>query len=182
MTTPQDFTAAREYASSVLAELDPSVYDQQTPCDEFDVRGAVNHLIGGMHFFVGAAKGELPPPDAPRPDFTEGDPQAVFARICDEFERTYVGETLERQIDGPRGPVPGAFFHSIATMECALHGWDIARGAGIDAPMPDALVGPVHEVVAMVTQDRGDAFAPAVPVADDAPAQDRLVALSGRQP
>jgi uncharacterized protein (TIGR03086 family) len=73
---------------------------------------------------------------------------------------------------------------TIALTEVVIHGWDLARATGqpydtdpraVDAILPNveqtAAEGPVEGL-----------FGPAVPVADDAPVLERVIALSGRDP
>jgi uncharacterized protein (TIGR03086 family) len=68
------------------------------------------------------------------------------------------------------------------TAEFAVHAWDLARAIGYDAPLdPDVAERALAFMGTALTDDmRGAAFAPAVPVADDAPAYERLAAFAGR--
>lgn len=68
--------------------------------------------------------------------------------------------------------------------DVTIHAWDLARAAGLDEHLDDALVAGVWEVL----DEQRDMlaasglFAEPVPVPDDAPLQDRLLALTGRDP
>jgi uncharacterized protein (TIGR03086 family) len=73
----------------------------------------------------------------------------------------------------------------LRVVETLVHGWDLARATGRQLAVPEELA------VAELTFSRGllgrlpagrTPFAPAQPVADDAPALDRLAALLGRTP
>jgi uncharacterized protein (TIGR03086 family) len=70
--------------------------------------------------------------------------------------------------------------------EYQMHGWDLARATGRPWSPPETAA---RESLAfapgMLTADyqgEGKAFAPPVPVPADAPALDRLLGLSGRDP
>ena len=64
-----------------------------------------------------------------------------------------------------------------------IHGWDAARATdqpyGVDAATSLACLTHLAQFDASGTEGL---FGPAVPVPDDAPALDRIVALSGRDP
>jgi hypothetical protein len=70
------------------------------------------------------------------------------------------------------------------TAEIAVHTWDVARATGQSPPLlPEVAERGLAFMSAMLTpENRGKAFAPAVPVPEDAPAYDRLAALAGRAP
>jgi uncharacterized protein (TIGR03086 family) len=71
----------------------------------------------------------------------------------------------------------------LRTVETLVHGWDLARAVGRPAPFPEELA----EGELAFSRDLLDRlpagrtpFGPPQPVADDAPALDRLAALLGR--
>ena len=41
-----------------IEKIDPSQFEDPTPCAEFDVRALLNHVIGGNYRFVAIARGE----------------------------------------------------------------------------------------------------------------------------
>ncbi len=70
------------------------------------------------------------------------------------------------------------------TLFRGLRAHDIAKAVGQDHELPDALVQGIWDQVAPHAEEWRaiGVFGPAVPVPDDAPLQDRLLALTGRQP
>ncbi|MEE2035508.1 TIGR03086 family protein, partial [Rhodococcus sp. CC-R104] len=65
-----------------------------------------------------------------------------------------------------------------------VHTWDLARAVGADDRLDSALV---EAVWAEIEPQRdmlaaSGLFAAPVPISDDAPVQDRLIALTGRDP
>jgi len=72
----------------------------------------------------------------------------------------------------------------IAVSDTLLHGWDLASATGQDTTMPDGLPEAAYELIhgKFTEEQRQGVFKPEVDVADDASAQDRLLAYSGRDP
>jgi uncharacterized protein (TIGR03086 family) len=66
----------------------------------------------------------------------------------------------------------------------AVHAWDLVRATGVRTRL-DAEVaerGLAFMSKGLTPENRGEVFAPEVPVADDAPVYDRLAAFAGRDP
>ena len=150
--------------------------DGPTPCDEWDVRTLMNHMLDTQHYFVGAAKGEdvsLPSPEPP--ERLGADPVADFQRARDETLDTFGEEgVIERT-----GPSLG-----IAFGDLLLHSWDLARATGQDATMPAGLAEAAYEMLhgRLTDENRQGAFKPEIAVSPDASTQDKLLAYTGRSP
>ncbi len=82
--------------------------------------------------------------------------------------------------------MPGEMALDMILWEYLVHGWDLARATGQAwSPSTAAAVRSLGFAPTMLTPDyqgEGKAFAPAVTVAEDAPAIERLMGLSGRNP
>lgn len=150
--------------------------DDSTPCDQWDVRTLMNHMLETQRYFVGAAHGEdLSPPGQTPPELLGDDPVADF-----EQARTRAIDTFsDREVRENSGPSLG-----IAFADQLLHGWDLARATGQDATMPDGLPEAAYDAIhGMFTEEqRKGVFKPEVEVGPDASAQDRLLAYTGRNP
>jgi uncharacterized protein (TIGR03086 family) len=150
--------------------------DAPTPCDEWDVRSLMNHMLETQHYFVGAARGEdvsLPSPKPP--EILSADPAADFEHARSETLRTFGEEgVIEKS-----GPALG-----IAFGDQLLHGWDLARATGQDATMPAGLAEAAFELIhGRFTEDqRRGVFKPEIEVDPNASAQDKLLAYTGRKP
>jgi uncharacterized protein (TIGR03086 family) len=70
------------------------------------------------------------------------------------------------------------------TAEFAVHSWDLARATGQSTDLDPEVAqrGLDFMSAAMTSENRGQAFGPAVSVSDDAPVYERLVAFAGRDP
>ena len=150
--------------------------DATTPCEEWDVRTLLNHMLDTQRYFTGAARGEEGSPPSPTPpDLLGDDPVADFEHGRTELMAAFGEEGVIEKT----GPSLG-----IAFSDQLLHGWDVAKATGQDTAMPDGLAEAAYEMIhGRFTDDqRKGVFKPEVTVADDASAQDKLLAYTGRDP
>ena len=82
-----------------------------------------------------------------------------------------------------RGTTPARDYLREMTIDLIVHAWDLGAAIGFAEPLPEQLVTRIESQV----RDWGDMsgsgyFAAPVPVPDDAPTIDRLVAATGRDP
>jgi uncharacterized protein (TIGR03086 family) len=71
----------------------------------------------------------------------------------------------------------------VALDELVLHGWDLAVASGQPYdPAPPDVEAATSFVASFEAPRDGNLFGPIVPVADTAPAFDRLLGLAGRDP
>jgi uncharacterized protein (TIGR03086 family) len=146
-----------------------------TPCDGWDVRTLMNHMLETQQYFVGAARGlNVSPPNGDPPDIVTDDPAADFLEARSQTLHTF-GEdgVIERT-----GPALG-----IAFADQLVHGWDLARATGQDATMPDDLAAAAYETIhGKFTDDqRQGVFGPEIAVPEGASAQEKLLAYTGRR-
>ena len=80
--------------------------------------------------------------------------------------------------------MPGEAVGVVGLTEVVIHGWDLARATGqtydVDPAIAEAVLANVAQFAAQGPVD--GLFGPAVPIGDDAPVLDRIIALSGRDP
>jgi uncharacterized protein (TIGR03086 family) len=160
-----------------------------TPCTDWTVRQLVNHVVGGNRLTTRVLRGEpLPPLDQlgrrGNDDQLGDDPAAAYRVSAGELLAALrVPGALERPYTLPVGTLPGPAVVHLRTVETLVHGWDLARATGQQVPFSDELAGPAltfsRELLGRLPEGR-QPFAPSRPVADDAPAIDRLAALLGR--
>src|SRR5204863_8017464 len=115
-------------------------------------------------------------PPSPKPRSVLGaDPVADFARARADTLSTFA----EPGVIEKTGPSLG-----IAFADLLLHGWDLAQATEQDAAMPDGLAEAAYAMIGgrLTDDQRKGAFKPELAVADDASAQDKLLAYTGRQP
>lgn len=174
---------ATAVASEKVKGVAPGELSKATPCAEFDLRGLLNHVIGGLGMLTVAAEGGKA--TIPEGDQFGKEPGEDYERRRAVLLRALRGDgVLERNWEMPFGSMPGVVMANIAFMEHLTHAWDVAKSTGQDTTLPEDLVAECLEVVTPM-----DAMlripgvcGPAVPVPDDASKQDKLIAFMGRQP
>jgi uncharacterized protein (TIGR03086 family) len=149
--------------------------DAPTPCDEWDVRTLMNHMLETQRYFAGSARGEDVSLSQNPPALLGDDPVADFENARDETLRTF-GEPGVIEKTGPS--------LGIAFSDQLLHGWDLARATGQDTRMPDGLAEAAYEMIhGRFTEDqRKGVFKPEISVGSDADPQEKLLAYTGREP
>ena len=169
------YERASEWTTSKVAGATQKL-DARTPCDQWDVRTLLNHMLDTKNYFVGAARGEeVSPPGQTPPDLLGDDPLADFERGRSEMLSTYGAPGVIEKT----GPSLG-----IAFSDQLLHGWDLATATDQDTTMPDGLPEAAFEMIhGRFTDDqRKGVFKPEVDVPANASAQDKLLAYTGRKP
>lgn len=169
-----------------------NVTDEQlngpTPCERLSLRDLVAHVGGLAPAFTAAARkdfGELtdtPPVEgAPLDDDWRTAYPTRLAKLAEAWREPEAWQGMSRAggVDFP-GDVGGM----IALTEVVIHGWDIAAATGQDYDVDPATLDAVLPWVAASAAEgpTEGLFGPAVPIAEDAPVLDRIIALSGRDP
>jgi len=157
-----------------------------TPCAEWDVATLVDHLIdehlwvppllGGHDLataggIVDSAKRSIGTDQAAAWDAAVLDSQRAFAEPG----------ALDREVALSRGPTPATEYIDEMIADLTIHGWDLGRAIGVREPLPDALVQFVFPLAERYSGAE-PYFAPAVAPPDGATDEERLIALTGRQP
>ena len=162
-----------------------------TPCEAYDARGLLNHLLYWGPILERAARKAPIPDDRPAEgevDLTANDWQTVLAAQVDGVASAWAdpaaweGTTSVGQ--SALGDLPASLVGSIVLMEFVIHGWDLARATGQPFEADDKAVEAVREYLAL-TVEHGrtlGAFGPEVPVSADAPILHRTLGVSGRDP
>jgi uncharacterized protein (TIGR03086 family) len=170
-----NYEAASRWSAAKVAGAVTKM-DDSTPCDDWNVRTLMNHMLDTTHYFAGSARGEdVSPPSPEPPQLLSDDPVADFTRASADLMQTFGSPGVIEKT----GPSLG-----IAFADQLLHGWDLATATGQDATMPDGLAEAAYEMIhGRFTDDqRKGVFKPEVAVDPDASAQERLLAYAGRNP
>lgn len=166
----------------LLRSLGPGDLDRPSPCEGWTVRDVLNHLFGAIDAFTVAAR-EGTPPQAPSGDDRVGnDPAAAFPMLRDDSLTAWgTPGAAER----PTGVIPDVALVELQLADVALHTWDVATAAGLDADLPpdvvDHLLAKLEGEWAEIGRRMG-AFGPPCDPPDEASAVERLAAVAGRQP
>src|SRR5882757_469775 len=183
-----DLTPACKRTADVLINVIDEQLDGPTACEKLKLKDLVVHVGGLAPAFTAAARkefGELTdtPPVEGVPldeDWRTAYP-ARLAELAAAWREPTAWEGMSRSggVDFP-GEVAGI----VALTEVVIHGWDVAAATGQEYEIdPGTLDGVLPHVTAIAAEGPVEGlFGPAVAVADDAPALDRVVAMSGRDP
>jgi uncharacterized protein (TIGR03086 family) len=149
--------------------------DAATPCEEWNVRALINHVLSGHEIFQGAAKGQpVAPPEGDPPDVMADDPVAQY----EDARQATITAYREPGAIEKAGSTLG-----IAFVDNLVHGHDLAKATGQDTTMPPDLAEAAFGMISgRLDAGRGTFFKPAVDVSDGASTQDKLLAYMGRKP
>lgn len=185
---------------AVVADIRSDQHANLTPCPEMDVRAMLVHLIGVLDRIAALGNGG-DPFAVPVPQVADGgwaDAWQESARNAAQAwsdDALLVGPMALPWIQGSGADVLASYLS-----EVSVHTWDLAAGTGQqpdwDEKVIDAALQSAHRILppenrralyaeisaAMGLDEVAMPFAEAVPVPDDAPAIDRLVAWNGRDP
>lgn len=175
---------ARSFAAvgELIDAIQPGQWSVPTPCLDWTVHRLVEHLVGKNLVFIAVLA------ERPLPRRGEAMPSDQLGRAYRESAGALLegfGQpgVLDRSYQGPLGLATGEQRLRIRMYDLLAHGWDLAQALGRPAELPEDAA---EESLAFARADGravrpgGGCFGPARPVADAAPAIDRLVAFLGR--
>lgn len=161
--------------------------DRRTPCTHYSVRDLLAHLVGLTAAFRASAEKNFGP-------LTDTDPSAGLPELPDDW-RGLLEQQLPELVAAWRDPaawdgmtraggadLPAQMMGAVGLNELTVHGWDLARATGQDYDCDDATAEACLVFVAQAAGQGGGPFGPPVPIADDAPVFDRVLAGTGRNP
>jgi uncharacterized protein (TIGR03086 family) len=184
MTVPDLGPAARRLAA-LLDGVPDSALGDPTPCADNSVATLLDHIVGLSEGLRASARKE--PTETPQ----------ASAEHLDPDWRTILPPRLDALVAAWREPgagegttsaggvdLPAADVAAVTLDELVIHGWDLARATGQPYDPDPADVAAIMPFLEAFGSGQGvpGLFGPMVPVPDDAPAFDRALGLSGRDP
>ncbi|KUI28759.1 hypothetical protein AU196_13540 [Mycobacterium sp. IS-1742] len=181
-----DLSSACRRTADVLAHVPDGLLDVATPCADLRLGELLAHVGDLSTAFTAAARKDLgewtdnPPQPRPADDDWRGAYPQRLTELADAWRSAdaWTGMTRAGGID-----LPGEVAGIVALTEVVIHGWDVAVASGqtydCDAATAQVCLEYLRQFDPAGTEEM---FGPAVPVPDDAPAIDRIVGLSGRDP
>ena len=163
--------------AGVVGNIREDQLDARTPCTDYNVRGVLEHMIGGATQFAAAYRGEEPgePPT--------GDVLAGFGPVLGELAGAMSAPgALDRTLATPFGEMAGETFARFVVLDGLVHGWDMATATGQPYEPSAELVAAVDDFAHQIIDGvRGESFGPAVEPAADATPIERLACFTGRR-
>lgn len=183
MATPSGPAARHEDDAARFTELVESAsagdWARPSPVAEWTALDVVKHLVEWSRGFLAGAGIELSALDV------AADPAGAWKQHVTDVQailKDPAGRVLSNPHTGDM-PVDEAI-DQFYTADIWMHSWDLAKALGRDPDLGEercaaALAG--MEPIESMLRDSGQ-FGSAVPIADDASAQDRFIAFIGRDP
>jgi len=171
---------ATRFAEKVAA-VPADRWEAPTPCEDWTARDLVEHVIASQGMFEGLVGRTIEPGPAVGVD-PEGAVTAAFDQIQAHLEDP---ATADEEFDGFFGRTTfAAAVDRFLTFDLIVHGWDLARAAGLDDSIaPDEIPRLVEAVEAFGPAMRSPgAIGPPLDPPPGADAQATLIALLGRHP
>lgn len=171
---------------ALVADIPSDRWNAPTPCEDWDVRELVNHIVAGNHWAGELARGRTIDDVGDRldGDVLGDEPLAAYdssAKVASEA--FHAPGALEAPCAVSYGPVPGSVYLGHRYIDVLVHGWDVAVATGQPSDLDDNLaqacldvIEPQAELLAASGMFGESHEAPA----DAAPGV-QLLALLGRQ-
>ncbi|MGW1498329.1 TIGR03086 family metal-binding protein [Streptomyces mirabilis] len=181
-----------DLALDVVSGASVDQYQDPTPCSEFTVRDLVNHIAMMLLMTRDAGNRTAPNPSLPTADpmpFLAGRPESDWAGLMTERADPAVSAWSapaawagEASVGGP--PMAATALGEILIAEFAIHAWDMAVATGQPINIPASLASTAFDTYSReAPRMRGlGLLAEEVPQETHAPAFDRALSLTGRDP
>jgi uncharacterized protein (TIGR03086 family) len=175
-----------------VAAVQPDQWVNQSPCAAWSARDVVGHIVD-MHGYMLRPMGHGLSP-APS---VQDDPLGAFKAARADVEAVLDDPELAgTECDSPAGRMTfEQQVDQVVSDDLVLHGWDLARATGQDDTMDPEDVERLWSTTSAIPADLMEqyrtpgafgpgveVFGPEVKVSGDAPLQDRLLGLIGRDP
>ena len=176
---------ALDHTGRIVAGIPADRWQSVSPCDGWDVRALLNHLVAGNLWAAELAAGGTIPGVGDRldGDLLGTNPAAAYTASADAAAAVF---RKPGAMDAPcavsYGPVPGSVYAGHRFIDVFVHGWDLAVATGQDTALDPALMQACREVVEpQIAAFRGaGAFGAELPAPPGATAQDQFLAMLGR--
>ncbi|MFI0350734.1 TIGR03086 family metal-binding protein [Actinomadura sp. 9N407] len=185
-----DLTPAARRTAALIAAVPDDLLDAPTPCEKMSLTELIFHVDGLSQAFTWAAEKS--------PEIESGPPPSVQNADLGDDWRERIPRRLEALAQAWRDPaawegmtkaggvdLPGEVAGLVALDEVLVHGWDIARALDRPYSVSGEEAEACLEFVSQTPEDPepgNGLFGPAVPVPAGAPALDRLIGRTGRDP
>jgi uncharacterized protein (TIGR03086 family) len=183
---------ALDQSRRAMAEFDHRVmvfteerWHAGTPCDEWDARDLVNHVVVEQLWAPHLLAGETLEDVGDRYDGDQlgDDPVGTWLDAAAEARDAFTAEgALDGTVATSMGPMPAREYLAQMTLDLAIHAWDLARAIAQDEELDPELVEELYRACAPIQAEltASGAFGTPVEVPESADAQTRLLGLLGR--
>lgn len=184
---PEVHAAALKSTRGLVAGVGGDQWSDPTPCEGWDVRTLVNHIVTGNLWAaeLGAGKTIEEVGDRLDGDVLDHYPAGAYDISAELAAAVFRRPgAMEAPCAVSYGPVPGEIYCGHRILDVLIHGWDVAKATGQDTKLPDdlveacfAIVEPQAELLAGSGMFGTDVAAP-----EGSDRQTQLLAILGRRP
>jgi uncharacterized protein (TIGR03086 family) len=177
---------ALDQTGRVVAGIKPDQWQAATPCEGWDVRALLNHVVAGNLWAAELGAGATIEQVGNRldGDVLGTDPAASYAASATAAAAAFREPgALDAPCAVSYGPVPGSVYAGHRFLDVFVHGWDLAVATGQDPELDPGLIQACREVLEpqLAAFRAAGAFGDAQPVPPDATDQERFLAMLGRR-
>ena len=176
---------ALEVTGRIVAGIPPGRWHAGTPCQGWDVRALVNHVVCGNWWAAELAAGATIQGVGDRLDgeVLGSDPTGSYTASARAAGAAFLRPgALDAPCAVSYGPAPGSVYAGHRFIDVFIHGWDLAAATGQDTALDAGLMEACRQVIAPQLELFRQAGALAGPVnaSPGASAQTRFLAQLGR--
>ena len=184
---PEVHAAALKTTRGLVAGVRGDQWSDPTPCEDWDVRTLVNHIVSGNLWAAELGAGKTIEEVGDRLD---GDVLDQYPTGAYDISAELAAAVFRRPgaMEAPcavsYGPVPGEIYCGHRVIDVVIHGWDVAKGTGQDTKIPDDLVEACFAIVEpqMDLLVASGMFSTDVTAPEGSDRQTQLLAILGRRP
>ena len=161
--------------------------DRPTPCDDWDVRTLLGHLVGVPRRVAHVGTGGSPFDVPSMAELPDGEHASALKSARADVDRVWGDDAvLDRMLTVPWGTMPGRAVGFGYVQEFTVHAWDLAVATGrtneLDPALAETCEPFSRQMVPAETRGGPVPFGPVVEVQAGADPYARLVGWLGRDP
>jgi uncharacterized protein (TIGR03086 family) len=172
------------HAAEIIGNVDTEQLASPTPCAQWDVRAALDHLIGATWMFTHVNQNEAVGEDAG--SIGDDDPTVALSNAASANIASWRAPgALQGDRTFPFGTFPADAAAMMNLSEVVVHTWDIATALGADPTIDPAVAEMLYQFYRPMSLDpyrAHGAFGAEIAADPNDPPADRLLALLGRRP
>jgi len=183
MNLPDVHRKALDATGTIVGNISPGQLGAATPCEDYDVKALLQHLISGNLWVAPLVEGKTIQQVGDSIDSRTYGPDDYEAS-AKEADAAFSGPgAMQKPVAVSYGPVPAEVYAGHRFIDVLIHGWDLAKATGQGTTLAPDLVAACWEVITpqMDLLKASGMFGKEIPVPDDADPQTKLLAVLGRE-
>jgi uncharacterized protein (TIGR03086 family) len=175
---------AVEFFDSRVDAIREDQWHLPTPCEDWDVRELVRHLVYEALWTTPLMRGATLEEVADRfeGDILGDDPKAAWAAAMRQSLEAVAEVDINSQVHLSRGLTPASQYAFELFSDHLIHGWDLARAIGADERMDEDMARFAYDTLKPFEDGlkRSGLYGPKVEPPEGADLQTKLLAVTGR--